>query len=71
MREHLAIVNPNSDNLNRLFNDVITIENLTKRNSISELYFRNQSQTRTNNNIQYNDPMEVDLFKIKNGRRDV
>eukprot|EP00833_Pecoramyces_ruminatium_P014089 jgi/Orpsp1_1/1188121/evm.model.d7180000062592.1 len=69
MREHLAVVNPNPNNLNRLITDKLTIENLTKRNRISEYYLRNRNDP-SSSNTRYNDPMDVDLYRIRDSRRD-
>jgi len=38
MREKLATVNPNPNNLENLLREVVTIENLTKRNDLREYY---------------------------------
>ena len=68
MREQLAVVNPSPDSLNKLYADVLKIENLSKRNNLAEFYY-NQQRIR---NIQgkrpappHDDPMDIDLFRIK------
>jgi len=61
MKEKLAIVNPND--LEILFREVVTIENLTKRNDIREYYLIHQDRR----NYNQNDPMDVDLYRIKKG----
>ena len=63
VREKLAIVNPNPNNLENLFREVVTIENLTKRNDIREYYLIHQDRR----NYNQNDPMDVDLYRIKKG----
>ena len=76
MREQLAVVNPNPDSLNKLYTDVIQIENLSKRTNPVEFYYNQQrvrNQQQNNNHNQRNssrcdDPMDVDLFRIKNDR---
>eukprot|EP00833_Pecoramyces_ruminatium_P006283 jgi/Orpsp1_1/1180315/evm.model.c7180000072896.1 len=53
-----------------LITDVLTIENLTKRNRISEYYIRNhynEANSSNNHRIQNNDPMDVDLYRIRDG----
>jgi len=62
MKEKLAIVNPND--LEILFREVVTIENLTKRNDIREYYLIHQDRR----NYNQNDPMDVDLYRIKKGQ---
>jgi len=42
MREQLAVVNPNPDSLNKLYTDVIQIENLSKRTNFVEFYYNQQ-----------------------------
>ena len=64
MREKLAIVNPNPDNLENLFREAVTIENLTKRNDLREYYLTHQDRR----NYNQNDPMDVDLYRIKKGQ---
>jgi len=65
MREHLALVNPNPNNLQNLFRDAINIENLTKRNDIREYYLTHQDRR----NYNQDDPMDVDLYRIKKGQK--
>jgi len=65
MREHLALVNLNLNNLQNLFRDAINIENLTKRNDIREYYLIHQDRR----NYNQNDPMDVDLYRIKKGQK--
>jgi len=48
MREHLALINPNPNNLQNLFRDAINIENLTKRNDIREYYLTHQDRRNYN-----------------------
>ena len=69
MREHLAIVNPNPDDLDRLYRNVINIESLTKRVSISEHYYNYGNDSHTNTSDQHSDPMDVDLMRIRSGSR--
>ena len=64
VREKLAIVNPNPNNLENLFREVVTIENLTKRNDIREYYLTHQDRR----NYNQNDPMDVDFYRIKKGQ---
>jgi len=64
MREKLAIVNPNPNNLENLFREAVTIENLTKRNDLREYYLTHQDRR----NYNQNDPMDVDLYRIKKGQ---
>ena len=65
MRERLALVNPNPNNLQNLFRDAINIENLTKRNDIKEYYLTHQDRR----NYNRDDPMDVDLYRIKKGQK--
>ena len=67
MREHLALVNPNPNDLNALFRDVVNIEGLTKRNDIREYYMTHQDRRNYNND----DPMDVDLYRIRKGQKDI
>jgi len=75
MGEQLAVVNPNPKSLTKLFTDVLQIENLSKRNNLAEFYFNQQRirnyQSNSNKrvNSQNVDPMDVDLFKIKQHTR--
>jgi len=76
MREQLAVVNPNPDSLNKLYTDVIQIENLSKRTNLVEFYYNQQRVRNSQQNSNHNqrnssrrdDPMDVDLFRIKNDR---
>jgi len=78
MREQLAVINPNPDSLNKLYTDVIQIENLSKRTNLVEFYYNQQrvrNSQQNNNHNQRNssrrdDPMDVDLFRIKNDIED-
>ena len=65
MRERLALVNPNPNNLEQLFRESVNIENLTKRNDIQEYYLTHQDRR----NYNQNDPMDVDLYRIKKGQK--
>jgi len=65
MREHLALVNPNPNNLQNLFRDAINIENLTKRNDIREYCLTHQDRR----NYNQDGPMDVDLYRIKKGQK--
>jgi len=65
MRERLALVNPNPNNLQNLFRDVVNIESLTRRNDINEYYLTHQDRRNYNND----DPMDVDLYRISKGQR--
>jgi len=67
MRERLALVNPNPNDLNALFRDIVNIESLTKRNDIKEYYLTHQDRRNYNND----DPMDVDLFRISKGQRNI
>ena len=65
MREHLALANPNPNNLQNLFRDYINIEILTKSNDIIEYYLTHQDRRIFNQD----DPMDVDLYRIKKGQK--
>jgi len=65
MREHLALINPNPNNLQNLFRDAINIENLTKRNDIREYYLTPQDRR----NYNQDDAIDVDLYRIKKGQK--
>jgi len=67
LRQQLATVNPNPNNLNRLINDVKAIENLSKRQDINKFYIRNCNQPSSSHSAPRDDPMEVDLYRIKKG----
>ena len=67
MREYLALVNPNPNDLNALFRDIVNIESLTKRNDIKEYYLTHQDRR----NYNSDDPMDVDLFRISKGQRNI
>ena len=69
MREHLAVVNPNPNNLRTLFTDVLSIESLTKRHDINEFFYHSYNHRNDNNQDSTNDPMEVDLYRIKKGQK--
>jgi len=66
MREKLAIVNPKANNLENLFREAVMIENLTKRNDLWEYYLIHQDRR----NYNPNDPVDVDLYRIKKGQTD-
>jgi len=70
IREYLAIVNPSPNELNRLYQDVINIQSLTRRNNINERFynFRND-QASSSTNDEHSDPMDVDLMRIRNGSK--
>ena len=55
---------PNPNNLENLFREVITIENLTKRNDLREYYLTHQDRR----NYNQDDPMDVDLYRIRKGQ---
>ena len=61
MRERLALVNPNPNNLEQLFRESVNIESLTKRNDIQEYYLTHQDRR----NYNQDDPMDVDIYRIK------
>ena len=65
MRERLALVNPNPNNLEQLFRESVNIESLTKRNDIQEYYLTHQDRR----NYNQDDPMDVDLYRIKKGQK--
>jgi len=65
MRERLALVNPNLNNLEQLFRESVNIESLTKRNDIQEYYLTHQDRRSYNQD----DPMDVDLYRIKKGQK--
>lgn len=62
LREKLAFVDPNSNSFNRLITIVLSIENLIKKNELSNYYYSDNTN---------NDPMDIDLYRIKKGRTDV
>ncbi len=62
LRERLALVDPNPRSLTRLTTTVLNIESLTKRNDQVEYYNRYDSN---------NDPMDVDIYRIKRGPNDI
>ena len=59
IREKLAFVDPNPNSLGRLFTEVVNIENIIKKSDLSDLYYFGRKE---------NDPMELDLMRIKHGR---
>jgi len=59
IRDKLAFIDPNPNSLGRLFTEVVNIENLIKKSDISDLYYFGRRE---------NDPMEVDLLRIKHGK---
>jgi len=65
MRERLAQVNPNTNNLEQLFKESVNIESLTKRSDIQEYYLTHQDRR----NYNQDDPMDVDLYCIKKGQK--
>jgi len=62
LREKLAIVEPNPTSLQNLTATVLNIENLTKRNDRVEYYEQS---------TPHDDPMEIDLYRIKRGPNDI
>ena len=62
LREKLALVDPNPRSLERLTTTVLNIESLLKRNDKIEYY---EQVT------PHNDPMEIDLYRIKRGPNDI
>ena len=48
MRERLAQVNPNTNNLEQLFKESVNIESLTKRSDIQEYYLTHQDRRNYN-----------------------
>ena len=58
LREKLALVDPNSRSLTWLTTTVLTIESLLKRNDKVEFF---------SNTAAHNDPMDIDLYRIKRG----
>ena len=62
LREKLALVDPNPRSLAQLTSTVLNIESLIKRNEKVEYYRRNED---------IDDPMEIDLYRIKRGPNDV
>jgi len=62
LREKLALVDPNPRSLAQLTSTVLNIESLIKRNEKVEYYRRNGD---------IDDPMEIDLYRIKRGPNDV
>ncbi len=60
LREKIAVVDPNPISLERLFRTVVTVENLIKRNDTLETYYQHQTS---------NDPMDIDLYRIKKDPR--
>ena len=77
MREQLAVVNPNPNSLNKLFTDVLKIENLSKRNNLAEFYYNHQrirnSQEQVNKNMNNHHngptPMDIDVLRIRQNNR--
>lgn len=71
MREHLAIVNPTPNDLNRLFLDVVNIESLTRRVNLSEHYynFRNNANNNPSSSNDHSEPMDIDLMRIRKGSK--
>ena len=62
LREKLAIVDPNPRSLERLTTTILNIESLLKRNEKIEYY---EQAT------PHDDPMEIDLYRIKRGPNDI
>ena len=62
LREKLAMVDPNPTSLAKLSTTILNIESLTRRNENIEYYNRYDGK---------NDPMEVDLYRIKRGPNDI
>ena len=62
LKEKLALIDPNPTSLARLSTTILNIENLIKRNDQVEYYSRNFNKE---------DPMEIDLYRIKRGPNDI
>eukprot|EP00833_Pecoramyces_ruminatium_P007448 jgi/Orpsp1_1/1181480/evm.model.c7180000077318.2 len=62
IREKLAFVNSNPVSFSRVITNVFIIENLIKKNNLSEYYYSGNKA---------NDPMEIDLYRIKKELTDV
>ena len=62
LREKLAIVDPNPQSLQRLTTTILNIESLMKRNEKIEYYEQA---------APHDDPMEIDLYRIKRGPNDI
>ena len=54
MREQLAVINLNPDSLNKLYTDVIQIENLSKRTNLVEFYYNQQRDRNSQQNHNHN-----------------
>jgi len=61
LREKLAMVQPNPTSLAQVSTTILNIESLSKRNDQVEYY----------NSYEKEDPMEIDLYRIKRGPNDV
>jgi len=61
LREKLAIVQPNPTSLAQVSTTILNIESLLKRNDQIEYY----------NNYDKEDPMEIDVYRIKRGPNDI
>ena len=66
MREQLAVVNPNPDSLNKLYTDVVHIENLSKQTNLVEFLYSQQwvrnSQQNSNHNQRNSSRRDGHLF---------
>ena len=58
LREKLALIDPNPRSLDRLTTTVLNIESLIRRNEKVEFF---------SNTAAHNDPMDIDLYRIKRG----
>jgi len=60
LREKLAFVEQNPNSIEQLISSTILVEDMMKRNSLSEFYFNNRRAV---------DPMDVDVFRISRERK--
>jgi len=58
LREKLALIDPNPRSLDRLTTTVLNIESLIRRNEKVEFF---------SNTAAHNDPMSIDLYRVKRG----
>jgi len=58
LREKLALIDPNPRSLARLTTTVLNIESLIRRNEKVEFF---------SNTAAHNDPMSIDLYRVKRG----
>jgi len=62
LREKIAIADPNPNSLEKLYRTAVTVENLIKRNeSLENHYYRREED----------DPMDIDLYRIKKGHTSI